>query len=222
MPGTAIKSVQINDQPPDAPPGTAWLAITVAYPKPQTLPAFLVHTRGRWEADVAAAAIRDRFVQLGLRRVVAYDTLPPGADPDPNALFGIALPRWGIKRWATGAPSHNLGKHADSWAVLQAKLATLAKKYRVRATLTRYQPLGKAPLVWVTTRLPARFIAAGGFESLERILHLREARYDGVFVGLLNPYKAGLLVWTSHRGRPGEGCGWFHPFRGIDRICPSQ
>jgi hypothetical protein len=222
MPGTAIKSVEIHAQPPDAPPTTAWLTIAIPYPSAQTITSFLVSTRGRWEAHIAAAAVRDKFVQLGLRRVVAYDAIPPGTQPDPDSLFGIALPSWGIRRWMTGAPSRNLGKRADTWPVLQAKLSRLAKKYRVRAELVRYQPLGKAPLVWIKTPAPGRFAVSGGFEALERTLHFREARYDGVFIGLIRPYRAGLLVWASYRGRPGEGCGWFHAFRGTSRICPSQ
>lgn len=219
MPGTLIRSIQINAQPPDAPSDTVWLAITVPHPpNAQTLRSFLVYARGKWEAEIAAPAIRDRFVRLGLRHVVAYG----GAQSEPRALVGIALPRWGIRRWTTGAPSRNLGKRADAWPVLQAKLVALARKYRVKTSLVRYEPLGKAPLVWISTPRAARFIAAGGFAAYERALHFREARYDGIFIALIVPRRAALLVSATYRGRQGEGCGEFRRIRGAERICPSQ
>lgn len=222
MPGTVIESVRIVEHPLDAPDDTVWLAITVPRATGQTLANFILDARSRWEANIAAGAIRDGFVHLGLRRVVAYNQFPPGAQLDPNALFGIALPRWGIRRWTTGAPSRNLGLHADRWAVLAAKLKTLSSRYHVKTTLARYQPLGKAPMVWVSTPQAARFIAAGGFQAYERTLHFGEARYDGVFVGLVTPGRAALYAEATYRGRQGDGCGGWHAIRGANKICPSQ
>jgi hypothetical protein len=223
MPSTLIGAIQINEHPPDAPSDTVWLAITVPRPSTaQTLANFLIEVRGQWDSDIAAAAIRDGFVRSGLRRIVAYDTIWPGVQPDPNDLYGIALPRWGIKRWETGAPSRNLGKRGDSWPVLQAKLNALSRRYQVKTTLTRYQPLGKAPLIWISTPRAARFLAAGGFQAYERTLHFREARYDGVFIVLISPPVAALAVFATYRGRQGEGCGGYHQIRGANKICPSQ
>jgi hypothetical protein len=222
MPGTLIGSIQIVDHPPDAPSDTVWLAITVPRATGQTLASFLIEPREKWDAELAAAAIRDGFVRFGLRRVVAYDAIPPGVQLDPNNLYGIALPRWGIRRWTTGAPSRNLGKHGDSWPVLQAKLKTLARRYQTRTTLVRYEPLGNAPLVWISTPKPARFIAAGGFQAYERTLYYREARYDGVFIGLVSQPVTALLVWATYRGRQGEGCGVYRRLRGANEVCPSQ
>lgn len=222
MPGTLIRSIKINAQPPDAPSDTVWLAITISYPRAQTLRSFLVYARGKWEAEILAPAIRDRFVRLGLRPVVAYDAVRPGAQPDPRALVGIALPRWGIRRWTTGAPSRNLGKRADTWPALQAKLLRLAKKYGVKTSLIRYEPLGKAPLIWISTSRAVRFIAAGGFADYERALHFHEARYDGMFIVLLVPRRTALYVSAAYRGRWSEGCGEFRRIRGAERICPSQ
>ena len=222
MPGTAIESVQIGEHPLDAPSDTIWLAITLPRTTAKTLASFLVDARGRWEADIAAAAIRDGFVRLGLRRVVAYGAFPPGVQPDPNALFGIALPGWGIKRWMTGAPSRNLGLHADSWPVLAAKLKALAGRYHVKTSLVRYQPLGKAPMIWISTPRAARFLGAGGFQAYERALHFRAADYDGVFIGLVAPGTAALYAEATYRGRQSEGCGGWHQIRGANKICPSQ
>jgi hypothetical protein len=222
MPGTVIESVQIVEHPLDAPNDTIWLAITLPRATSQTLASFLVDERGRWEGHIAAGAIRDGFVRLGLRRVVAYDEIPPGGQPDPNALYGIALPRWGIKRWTTGAPSRNLGLHADSWPVLAKKLQALSGRYRVKTTLARYQPLGKAPMIWISTPRAAGFLAAGGFQAYRRALHFGEARYDGVFIGLVAPGTAALDEWATYRGRQGDGCGGWHQIRGANKICPSQ
>jgi len=223
MPGTLIESVQINEHPPDAPSDTVWLAITVPRPTTaQTLANFLVETRGKWDSDIAAAAIRDGLVGSGLRRVVAYDTIWPGVQPDPNDLYGIALPKWGIRRWATGAPSRNLGKRGDSWPVLQAKLNALSRRYHIKTTVVRYQPLGKAPLIWISTPKAARFLAAGGFQAYEYTLHFGEARYDGVFIGLVSEPVAALAVFATYRGRQGQGCGGYHQIRGANKICPSQ
>ena len=222
MPGAVIESVQIVQHPLDAPSDTVWLAITVPRATAQTLASFLVDARGRWDANIAAGAIRDGFVRLGLRRVVAYDQIPPRAQLDPNDLYGIALPRWGIKRWTTGAPSRNLGRHADSWPVLAAKLKTLSGRYHVKTTLARYQPLGKAPMIWISTRRAARFLAVGGFQPYKRALHFGEARYDGVFIGLVAPGTAALYAEATYRGRQGDGCGEWHQIRGANTICPSQ
>ena len=222
MPGTEIGSVQVIERPPDAPADTLWLAITVPRPAGKTLASFLIEPREKWDANIAAAAIRDAFVQAGLPRVVAYDAIPPGVQPDPNSLYGIALPKWGIRRWSTGAPSRNLGKRGDSWPVLEAKLRTLARRFHAKTTLVRYEPLGKAPLVWISTPKPARFIGAGGFLAYERALHFREARYDGVFIGLVSQPVSALLVWATYRGRAGEGCGQYQRIRGANDICPSQ
>jgi hypothetical protein len=158
-----------------------------------------------------------------LRRVVAYEAVAPGVRPDPSALYGIALPKWGIKRWTTGAPSRNLGKHADTWPVLQAKLRTLALRYHVKTTLVRYEPFGKAPLVWISTPKAARFLTSGGFQAYERTLHFGEARYDGEFIGLVSQQPvAGFAVWATYRGRQGTGCGSYRRIPGMDRLCPSD
>jgi hypothetical protein len=222
MPGAVIASVQIFEHPPDAPSDTIWLAITIPRRSDQSLASFRLYARGTWEADVAAAAIRDGFVRLGLRRVVAYERLWRGGRPDASHLFGIALPRWGITRWTTGAPSRNLGLHGDSWPLLAAKLRGLSARYQVKTTLTRYRPLGKAPMIWISTPRAARFLAAGGFKAYEHALHFRLATYDGVFIGLVVPRTAALYVEATYRGRQGEGCGGWHQIRGADKICPSQ
>jgi hypothetical protein len=222
MPGSVIESVQIVEHPPDSPSATIWLAITIPRATDQTLASFLVDARGRWEADIAAAAIRDGFVRLGLRHVVAYERIWPGVQPDPNYLYGIALPRWGINRWTTGAPSRNLGLHADSWPVLAARLRGLSARYHAKTTLARYQPLSKAPMVWISTPRAARFLAAGGFQAYKRALHFGEARYDGVFIGLIAPRTAALYVEATYRGRQGEGCGGWRQIRGANKICPTQ
>ena len=222
MPGTVIDSVHIVEHPLDSPSDTVWLAITVPRASAQTLASFLVDERGRWEANIAAGAIRDGFVRLGLRRVVAYTRIPRGAPLDPNALYGIALPRWGIKRWTTGAPSRNLGRHADNWLVLAERLRALSRRYRVKTTLARYQPLGKAPMIWISTPRAARFLASGGFQAYKRALHFGEARYDGVFIGLVAPGTAALDEWATYRGRQGDGCGGWHQIPGANKICPSE
>jgi hypothetical protein len=222
MPGTVIASVQVLEHPPDAPSDTIWLGITIPRRSDQSLAGFRVAARGTWEADIAAGAIRDGFVRLGLRRVVAYERLWAGGQPDPSHLFGIALPRWGISRWTTGAPSRNLGLHADSWRVLAAKLRGLSARYRAKTTLARYEPLGKAPMIWISTRRAARFLSAGGFQAYERTLHFRQATYDGVFIGLVAPGTAALYVEATYRGRQGEGCSGWHQIRGANNICPSQ
>jgi hypothetical protein len=222
MPGTEIRSIQILDQPPDAPSDTVWLAIYVPQPTGRTLASFLVETRSKWDADIAAGAIRDGFVRAGLRRVVAYNVIPPGVKADPSYLFGVALPKWGIKRWTTGAPSRNLGKRGDSWPILRARLKALSLRYHVKTTLVRYEPLGKAPLVWISTPKAARFLRVGGFEAYERALHFGDARYDGVFIGLVSQPVVALAAWAVYRGRQGLGCGGFGRLPGADKICPSD
>ena len=222
MRGSEIDRLQINIGPPDAPQDTLWLAFFVPRAQSNTLPDFLTSIREKWDAHVAAPAIRDTFVRAGLRRVVAYSDVPDGAEPDPESLFGIALPSWGIRRWATGAPSRNLGKHAESWRALQSKLSAIARRYHVRARLVRAEPLGKAPVVWILTRRPRQFLTSRGFDAVERLLHFREARYDGVFIGLVSPQRLALLVWASYRGRQGEGCGVHGRLYGADRLCSSD
>lgn len=222
MRGSEIDSLQINVAPPDAPTDALWLAFFVPRAQENTLPDFLTYAREKWDANVAAAAIRDSFIGRRLRRVVAYDAVPDGVQPDPQYLFGIALPRWGISRWQTGAPSRNLGRRAESWRALQSKLSVLARRNHVRATLVRDEPLGKAPVVWILTRHPGPFLTRHGFDAVERLLHFREARYDGVFIGLVSPRRAALLVWASYRGRVGEGCGVHGRIFGAERLCPSD
>jgi hypothetical protein len=222
MRGSEIGSIRILEGPPDAPTNTLWLAIYVPRPKVDTLPGFLIETREKWDAAIAAAAIRDSFVRARLRRVVAYQELWPLAEPNAERLYGIALPAWGIKRWETGAPSRNLGRHAESWPVLQAKLNALSRRYHVKTTLVRFEPLAKAPLVWIWTPQPGRFVLAGGFDAYKRALHFGQARYEGVFIVLVARGSAALAAWAEYRGRQGEGCGGYHRIRGADRICPSQ
>ena len=223
MPGTPIESIQVNEQPPDAPSDTLWLSITLPRPAGQSFAGFVGEIRGKWDAGIAAGAIRDAFIRAGLRRVVGYEERFPGVQPDPNYLYGIALPSWGIRRWTTGAPSRNLGKRADRWPVLQAKLNALSLRYHVKTRLVRYEPLGKAPLVVVSSPTPARFLAAGGFQAYERVLHYHEARYDGIFLELVTPTKsAAVLVFATYRTRWSEGCGMWHRIRGASKVCASQ
>jgi hypothetical protein len=220
MPGTVIRGIEIEEQPPDAPANTLWLVIRV--PHATARAKWMDEIRGGWEAGVASAAIRDRFARLGLRHVAAYDRLPLGVTPDPQSLFGIALPSWGIRRWTTGAPSRNLGKHAGSWAALQAKLVTLSRRYHVFTHLARYEPLGKAPRVTVAPAKPSRFLVGHGFDAYERALHVHAARYDGVWLEVVTRTGARLATFYSHRGREGEGCAYVGVIRGVDRICPSD
>ena len=106
--------------------------------------------------------------------------------------------------------------------MLAAKLKTLSGRYHVKTTLARYQPLGKAPMIWISTRRAARFLAVGGFQPYKRALHFGEARYDGVFIGLVAPGTAALYAEATYRGRQGDGCGEWHQIRGANTICPSQ
>jgi len=106
--------------------------------------------------------------------------------------------------------------------VLRGKLVALARKYRVKTSLVRYEPLGKAPLVWISTSRAARFIAAGGFAAHERALHFHEARYDGMFIALVVPHRTAVYVSAAYRGRWSEGCGEFRRIRGAERICPGE
>jgi hypothetical protein len=222
MPGSLIQAVQILQQPPDAPPETLWLAITVPRATNLSSISLFRDTRGKWEANLAAGAIRDDFDRLGLGHVVAYEELPPGAEPSSDYLFGIARPKWEVRRWTDGAPSRNLGKRAGSWQVLQAKLRALTRRYRVRTVLTRYEPLGKAPLVSIFTPRAAGFLAAGGFDAYERVLHVRQARYDGVLLQLATPIGARLVVFTTYRARQGQGCSRYGQMAGASRFCHSD
>jgi hypothetical protein len=165
LPGTAIRGVALRDHAPQAPPAALWLAFTLAYPTtPRAVT--LAYTRARWEADIAAAAVRDVFSQFGLAHVVAYEALSVGAQPDPVQLFGIARPEWGVPRWsAEPGSAATLGLGVPSWTQLQASLAALARRFGMRTRLERYEPLGRAPVVTVTTDLPGPFIDAGGLRS---------------------------------------------------------
>jgi len=222
MRGSEINAVAINVGPPDAPSDTLWVAFFVPRAQGNTLRAFLTSIREKWDADTAAAAIRDRFARAGLRHVVAYTATADGVQPDPRYLLGIALPAWKIPRWSAGTPSRNLGRHAESWAALQSKLNALARRYHVRARLVRAEPLGKTPVVWILTRQPGRFLTSRGFDAVERLLAFRRARYDGVFIGLVSQRRAAFVVWASYRGRPGEGCGAHGRIYGVDRLCSSS
>src|SRR5919206_5395932 len=50
MPGTAIRGIEIYEQPPDAPSGTLWLVIRVPHAKVRAK--YIDEIRGGWEADV--------------------------------------------------------------------------------------------------------------------------------------------------------------------------
>lgn len=221
MPGTRIESVLISERPPDAPAEAVWLAITIpAAPRAPGV-ASLGYTRAKWEADLAAAAIRDGFVRLGLRRVVAYQTLTHGAQPDVSRLFGIARPEWNVRRWSTGAAPRTLGRGVGTWAALQARLSSLSRRFGVTARLERYNPFGKAPVVTVTAIRAGRFIDAGGVRAYQRALRFGGAVYDGVFLELVTGSGAARQVFVVDRGRRSSGCSAFGriPHRRFE-ICP--
>ena len=220
MPGTSIQGVLISERPPDAPAEALWLAVTIpASPPAGAAP--LRYIRAKWEADVAAGAIRDGFVRLGLRRVVAYQTLTHGAQPDASRLFGIARPEWNVRRWSTGTPPRTLGRGAGTWAALQARLRSLSRRFGVATRLERYNPFGKAPVVTVTTSRAGRFVDAGGVRAFQRALRFDGAVYDGVFLQLVARSGAVRQVFVVDRGRRSSGCSAFGriPHRRFE-ICP--
>ncbi|MBA2526491.1 MAG: hypothetical protein H0V18_12040 [Pyrinomonadaceae bacterium] len=223
MPGTAIESVQILEQPPDAPADALWLALTVPPAPRASSPGLLNYTRAKWEVDIAAAAIRDGFFRLGLARVVAYEELSRGNPPDTDHLVGIALRAWSVPRWSTGARPRSLGHRAGTWAQLQAKLDVLSRRFQVRTRLERFNPFGKAPVVTVLAGDGGAFIDAGGFDAYKRALQFGEARYDGVLLQLRTPTGAGLQVFTVDRGRRSTGCTRYGriPHKRYE-ICPSD
>ena len=223
MPGTAIRSVEIRTDVTDAGPRAVWLAIWVrAFSGPAGGDA-LGYTRAKWEVDIAAAAIRDGFVRLGLRHVVAYQDLTVGRQPDPAHLYGIAPPEWKVARWSTGSDPKSLGVGVQTWPGLQAKLGALSRRFHVRTQLTRYNPFGKAPVVTIRTDKAGRFIDARGFQAFERGMKFDGARYDGVLIQLLTPSHAGLQVFVVDRGRRSSGCTRLGviPHRRYE-ICPSD
>jgi hypothetical protein len=221
MPGTRIESVLISERAPDAPAEALWLAVTIPAPPRAPGAASLLYTRAKWEADVAAAAVRDGFVRLGLRHVVAYQTLTHGAQPDVSRLFGIARPEWKVRRWSTGAAPRTLGRGAGTWAALQARLSSLSRRFGVTARLERYNPFGKAPVVTVTASRAGRFVDAGGLRAYQRALRFDGAVYDGVFLELDARSGAARQVFVVDRGRRSSGCSAFGriPHRRFE-ICP--
>jgi hypothetical protein len=50
----------------------------------------------------------------------------------------------------------------------------------------------------------------------------REAAYDAIFIGFVAPGTAALYAEATYCGRPGGGCGEWHPIIGANKICPSQ
>ena len=223
MPGTAIRSVEIRTDVTDAGPRAVWLAISIrAFKGPARVDA-LDYTRAKWEVDIAAGAIRDGFVRLGLRHVVAYQDLTVGRQPDPAHLYGIARPEWKVGRWSAGADPKSLGVGVQTWLALQAKLDALSRRFHVRTQLTRYNPFGKAPIVTIRTDQGGRFIDAGGFQAFERGVKFDGARYDGSLIQLLTPSHAGLQVFVVDRGRRSSGCTRLGviPHRRYE-ICPSD
>jgi hypothetical protein len=223
MPGTAIQSVQILDEAPDAPANALWLAMTIPRPPQPQSATFLSYSRAHWEVEIAAAGIRDGLSRLGLAHVVAYQELASGATPGGEHLVGIARPEWDVPRWSTGAPVRTLGRAVGTWAQLQVKLDALSRRFGVRTRLERYSPFGKAPVVTVTTDRGGAFIDAGGFQAYEQALRFGEARFDGVFLQLITPAHAGLQVFTVDRGRRSSGCSGSGriPHRRYE-ICPSD
>ena len=223
MPGTAIQAVELLDQAPDARPQDVWLAITIPSPPRAGERSFLGYTRATWEAELAAAAIRDGLSRLGLAHVVAFQDLAPGQQSDPAHLFGIARPEWKLPRWSAGPPARTLGRGVGMWGQLQAKLDGLSRRFGVQTKLERFDPFGKAPIVVVTTPRGGAFIDAGGFQTYEQALRFRDATYDGVLLELLTPSGAGLQVFTIDRGRRSSGCSRFGtiPHRRYE-ICPSD
>ncbi|MDX6487764.1 MAG: hypothetical protein QOK13_379 [Gaiellaceae bacterium] len=223
MPGTAIRSVEIRTDVVDAGPRAVWLAISIRAFKGSAGLDALGYTRAKWEADIAAAAIRDGFVRLGLRHVVAYQDLTAGRQPHPAHLYGIARPEWKVARWSTGADPKSLGVGVQSWSGLQARLDALSRRFHVRTQLTRYNPFGKAPVVTIRTAQGGRFIDAGGFQAYERAVKFAGARYDGALIQLLTPSHAGLQVFVVDRGRRSSGCSRLGVIPHLRyEICPSD
>jgi hypothetical protein len=223
MPGTAIEGVQILPAPPDASADAVALALTIDLPVGPAAETVLAEARARWEGDVAAGAIRDGFLRLGLAHVVAYEELSPGTQVDSSHFVGIARLEWGAGRWTVGAAPRSLGRGAGTWLQLQTRLDVLSRRFHVRTRLERYNPFGKTPVVTVMTGRGGEFIDRGGFQAYERALRFSEARYDGVLLQLVTPTGEGLQVFTVDRGRRSSGCSrsGVIPHRRYE-ICPSD
>jgi hypothetical protein len=217
MPDTRIERVQILEQPPSAPPDALWLAIGASLPP--SLADFMRNRRVEWEVDVAAGAIRDGFVRLGLRHVVAYQLVPTGGQPNPERLYGIALPGWGAPRWQSSPLPPTLGKGTETWAQLAAKLDRLARRWVLQSDLERYNPFGKAPVVTVATPHPDDFVGKGGLEAFLRTLRFGEARYDGVLLQLATGGRVVFEESVVDRGRRHSGCAHQGPFPRLTQAC---
>ena len=203
MPMNRIEGVRIAGPPPKAPPDAVTIGFVVSLPP--SIADSPRNVRVRWEVEVAAAAIRDGFARLGLRRVVAFRFEERGAEPDDRRVVGIALPAWGVPRWKTSPPPATLGRGASTWAHLQARLDALSRRWRVRTHLERYNPFGKAPVVTLTTAEPGDFIRKGGFHEYLAALRFGEPVYDGVFIHL-DGGGGVLQKFATYRGRQSEGC----------------
>jgi hypothetical protein len=220
MRGTTIESVQILGQPPDAPNDALWLAVSI--PRPTTDASNLTYVRAKWEENIAAGAIRDGFVRLGFPRVIGYEEVYPGVQPDTRSIAGIALRDWNVPRWATGGRPHPRGGRVETWPQLQAKLDLLSRRFGVRTRLDRYEPFGKAPLVTILTGLPTKFILAGGFDAYKQALHFNGAHFDGVLLRVVTPALTGVQIDAVYRGRPGSGCSVAGHIKHSSKICQGD